>query len=39
MPVQYAKDQPAGFTNHIERVAIIGVRISLLVNATNTTLY
>lgn len=25
MSVKYAKDQPAGFTNRIERVAIVGV--------------
>ncbi len=27
MATQYAKDQPKGFTNRIERVAIIGVRL------------
>ncbi len=26
MSVQYAKDQPAGFKNKIEKVAIVGVR-------------
>ena len=25
MAQEYAKDQPAGFTNRIERVAIVGV--------------
>jgi hypothetical protein len=29
MAVGYAKDQPEGFTNRIENVAIIGVRRSL----------
>lgn len=25
MSAQYAKDQPAGFTNQLERIAIVGV--------------
>lgn len=29
MAVGYAKDQPPGFTNRIERVAIVGVRIEV----------
>jgi hypothetical protein len=28
MTQKYAKDRPAGFTNRIERVAIVGVRLS-----------
>lgn len=28
MAPKYAKDQPAGFTNRIERVAIVGVSYS-----------
>jgi hypothetical protein len=27
MTQKYAKDQPAGFTNRIERVAIVGVSL------------
>jgi hypothetical protein len=27
MATKYAKDQPAGFTNRIERVAIVGVSL------------
>jgi len=27
MAAKYAKDQPAGFTNRIERVAIVGVSV------------
>jgi hypothetical protein len=30
MSLQYAKDQPEGFINKIERVAIVGVSISLI---------
>jgi hypothetical protein len=30
MATKYAKGQPAGFTNRIERVAIVGVCLSLL---------
>lgn len=29
MSPKYAKDQPAGFTNRIEKVAIVGVRTTL----------
>lgn len=29
MAPKYAKDEPAGFTNRIERVAIIGVSINI----------
>lgn len=28
MSIKYAKDQPAGFTNRIERVAIVGVSLA-----------
>jgi hypothetical protein len=33
MTTSYAKDQPSGFTNRIERVAIIGVRSSLPISS------
>lgn len=28
MSIKYAKDQPAGFSNSIEKVAIVGVRLA-----------
>lgn len=31
MSIKYAKDQPAGFTNRIENVAIIGVSLATVV--------
>lgn len=31
MSIKYAKDQPAGFTNRIENVAIIGVSLAIVV--------
>ena len=34
MAPKYAKDQPAGFTNKIQNVAIVGVRTKLFVTST-----
>jgi hypothetical protein len=36
MTQQYAKDQPSGFTNRIERVAIVGVSVGSEIVSSGT---
>jgi hypothetical protein len=38
-PQKYAKDQPSGFTNRIERVAIVGVRLFPSLNSPSSKLH